>query len=1145
MQFRQNHIFFFAISIIFFVVALPFAEASQPNDNQKSASLFSGQTFASASVLSTGQWAKIKVSSTGIYKITFEQLKQMGVTNPQNVHIHGYGGAMLPENFAMTFLDDLPENGIYIGGDYILFYAQGPVSWQYDSTKKAFTHTANPYCNNGYYFVTQNSTPAKQISAIAAETATPTTTVDYFLDYNVHESDLLNVSTSGREFYGEKFSTVTTSSFSFSFPNTDVSRTGKVNVNAIAVASASSSYTTKLGATTLGTFYISALGTYDNAQEGKGFYNFTPTGDNSSIALTYNKPNDASYGYLNYIELNVYRKLVMTNAAMSFRNPDYINQGQVLQYSLTAAGSNIKVWNVTDPQNIKEVTVTRQSQSLSFVASSQQLQEYLAIDPTQSSAFGAPEIVQTNVPNQNLHGLAQTDMVIISPAAFVSEAERLAQKHRDKDNLSVVVVTSEQTYNEFSSGTADATAYRRLMKMFYNRALAGQGSAPQYLLLFGRGCYDNKGLTSVSAPYRKLLYFESSNSLSQVNSYFSDDYFGFLGDNTGVNLSSDKLDIGVGRFPIITLDQAKATVDKVIGYMDNTNTGYWKNQVCFVADDGDSNLHVTQADTIAKWTTAANPYVQVTKLYLDAFKQITSSSGESYPVAKEKLLNMIKSGLLMLNYTGHGSHINLANEAIITNEDILSMYNKKLAMWVTATCDFTRCDFTEVAAGENVFLNPNGGGIALFTTSRTVFSSDNFAINKQFAKNVFYKDASGDALRLGDIMRLTKNALPGNDNKLNFLLIGDPALKLAFPAPNYTVMVDSINNLPTTQTVTVNALGKLVVKGHVNLQDNSGICSDFNGYVQVVIFDKVETLSTLANDAGSTPYVYQDRPNVLFSGKAEVKNGRFTIESIIPKDIDYKFGTGRMNFYAADDKGREGQGDFTGFLVGGSNSAIQWEQNGPVIDLYLNTQAFKSGDKVNETPLFLADVTDETGINTVGNGIGHDMTITIDQDPSNYYIVNSYFEPTVGDYRSGSVQYLLPTLSDGKHTLTFKVWDVLNNSSSKTIDFVVQKGLAPSLFKVYNYPNPVVNGSTNFVLVHDRPDAVLSLRVSVYDLSGRMLKVLSANTSTESTTTVVPWDVTDSSGTRLRAGLYLYRVDVSMKNGDVASKTQKVLVAKQ
>ncbi len=766
---------------IAFLICISLVVRAQNEDRYKIVSAAGVQIFAPNSVLSAGQWSKIRVSSTGVYKITFDQLKQMGITNPQNVHVHGYGGAMLPEVFTSSYFDDLPESPIYIGGDYILFYAQGPVSWQYDATKMQFVHTVNPYSNYGYYFVTQTAIAAKQITTTAAESLTPTTNIDYFLDRDVHEKDVVNLATSGREFYGEKFTGNTSSSFGFSFPNTDASRQGKIRVNAVATSTSSSSMSVAYNGTSLGVIPFSSAGTYDYAISGSGSYAYTPTSDSPAFTLQLNQTTSSVTGYLNYIEANQYRKLSMTSATLSFRNPGYLNQNAVLQYTLSSAGSNVKIWNVTDLQNITEIPVTRNSSVLTFISSAQTLQEYLAIDPTQASAFGTPEIVQTNVPNQNLHSLEQTDMVIIAPSAFVDQAERLAQKHREKDNLSVVVITPEQIYNEFSSGTPDATAYRRLMKMFYNRAKAGLEKAPKYLLLFGRGCYDNKGLLSTSSDLRQLLVFESYNSVNQIDSYQSDDYFGFLDDTDGVSLASDQLDIGVGRFPVTTVDQAKAVVDKTITYMDNANPGYWKNKVCFISDDGDANLHMTQADTIAKWTANANPYLQVNKLYMDAYPQVVSSTGESYPAAKTKLLNLIKSGLLMLNYTGHGNHLYLANEQIITKDDVTAMYNQNLALWVTATCDFTRCDYTDVSAGESVLLNPAGGGIALFTTTRLVFSSDNFALNKQFAKNVFYKDANGYALRLGDVMRLTKNALPGNSNKLNFILVGDPALRLSFP----------------------------------------------------------------------------------------------------------------------------------------------------------------------------------------------------------------------------------------------------------------------------------------------------------------------------------------------------------------------------
>ncbi|MGC9150373.1 MAG: type IX secretion system sortase PorU [Microbacter sp.] len=1108
--------------------------------------------YGSSSVLNQGTWTKIRVSSTGFYKISFDDLKKMGITNPQNVHVYGYGGAELPEDFTKPFIDDLPDNAIYVGSNFIAFYAQGPVSWQYNVAKKRFVHTTNYYSNYGYYFVTQNNTPVKHILSAIADTAAPTDTADCFLDYAVHEKDLENLANSGREFYGEIFSYTHAYTFSFSFPNADQRRNSFISIDAVANASLNSSFTASMNNSEVGTFPISAVSSmYDYARQGSGVFSFTPVSDNLNVNLNYNQPNAVATGYLNWIEMNVYRKLVMNGSIMFFQNPDYLNTSKIPLYVLSKVSSGVVVWNLSDPQNIQSMSVTRQSDQLSFVssASNKTLQWFVAVDTTQLSNLPSPEVVQNNVPNQNLHALSPQDMVIISPAAFVQQAETLAQFHRDHDGLNVVVVTPEQVYNEFSSGTPDATAYRKLMKMLYDRYGSDPTTAPKYLLLFGRGCFDNRGIVPTSDPIRQLLYFESYNSISQTASYVSDDYFGFLDDQSGVNLNSDNLRIGVGRFPIYTVEQAQETVNKTIQYMQNQNTGYWKNQVCFMGDyfAGDAptyDIHMMQADSIASLTAAANPNVHINKVYLDAFKAVTNATSVTYPGARDKMLNLIKSGLLMLNYTGHGGTSGWSNSQILTTADIQAMYNQDLALWVTATCDFTRCDYTSLTAGEQVFLNPNGGGIGLFTTTRTVFSNANFTINQNFAKNVFYRDSLGNSLRLGDMMRRTKNAMPGDDNKMNFILIGDPALKLAFPAPNYAVIVDSINHQPISKLDTLKALSGMTVSGHINDPSSNGVCRQFNGYVQTYIFDKKQKITTLANISGSLPFVYYDRPTVLYSGKALVKGGYFTVQTIIPKDINYNFGTGRMNFYAADSLGHEGQGNFENFMVGGTNPQVIWETQGPTIDMYLNSPQFRNGDQVNSTPLFVANVSDQTGINAVGSGIGHDITLIVDNDPNQYYVLNDYYQSALGDFRSGTVQYQLPALSDGKHTLTFRIWDVLNNSSDSTIYFIVQHDLKPSLFSVSNYPNPVVGGSTNFVLQHDRPDNLLSVRIFVYDLSGRLITSMQQNAFTNSSKTIIPWNVTDANGTRLKPGMYLYRFEISTSNGAFSSKTQKVIVSR-
>ena len=760
------------------------------------------------------------------------------------------------------------------------------------------------------------------------------------------------------------------------------------------------------------------------------------------------------------------------------------------------------------------------------------MREFVLVQTNQT--FPSPEVVG-EVASSNLHGLEQRDMIIISAPSLVQQAERLAVAHREKDGLTVEVVTPEAIYNEFSSGTPDATAYRRLMKMFYDRS-SSLGNPPKYLLLFGDGIYDNRGISGEVQGVswsNMLLTFQSQESLN-VYSYATDDYFAFLEDNSGSNFSRDKMCLGVGRFPIRTVTEATQMVDKTISYMENKDSGSWKNNVTFVADDGNNEdsfttNHMKQADQLAEAIEEMQP----------GFLAYKRSSLGTYPDVHNEIEKLLKSGQLLINYTGHGSTTHWADESVWTQTDINNSSYKHLPVWVTATCDFTRFDDVKTSAGESVFLNPTSGGIALFTTTRVVFSGNNANLNKALIDNLFQEGANS-RYTLGEAMMYTKRQL-NDSNKLNFILIGDPALKFAYP--EYKARVTAVNGEAVSdEPFEFKALSRITVEGEI-LNPSGSFAADFTGVLSSTIFDSQSSITTLGNS--SEKFTYLDYPNTIYIGRDSVRNGKFSFTFMVPKDISYSNKKGKLNLYASSET-KEAQGSFFDFIVGGTSDTAETDTIGPKIrQIYLNDSSFVSGDKVNTTPYFVAKLWDKSGVNITGSSVGHDMMLTIDSMPSMSYNLNSYYALLPDSENEGLVQFSIPEMEPGMHTAEFKVWDILNNSTTYTFTFEVAEGLKPNLIEMYATPNPA-RDQVEFFLHHNRPESNLKVTVMVYDMTGKFLWSTEKSGSSELFKAyIVTWNLTDNGGRRLRPGVYLYRAAISTNNSKEATKANKLIILAQ
>ena len=1109
-------------------------------------------TYAPNSILKSGHWVKIRVAESGICRLSYEELSELGL-KPENVRVYGYGGAMLTQNFQKRKIDDLPAvgfwmekgaDGVFNSGDYILFYAQGKISWQYNGTR--FAHTRNPYSEYGYYFLSDDTGEQKLLSTAAALDGTDATEVNTFINYLLHEVDSINlidpnkgVDGGGREFYGERFTPSQTRTFSFNTPNIVADSKMRTYVDVAASSSTASTFTVQVGSQQqlISIRSISISDLYTKAETGSCNALFDVENANTQkVLLQFKNSVTSAPGYLNYIELSPECQLTMVGDYMAFRSPQNFENPIPLHFTLAGANANTQVWNITQLDSIFRVPTELNGTTLSFVGSNAKgVQEYIAVNTNGSKWVKATSAGK--VSNQDLHALKDIDFVVITPAEFYDYAKQLADAHEQKDQLTTAVVTDQQVYNEFSSGTPDATAYRWLMKMLYDRGI-GTVHKPSHLLLFGDGTFDNRQLLASNGGVSPggpaiLLTYQAKNSTVETKAYATDDYFGFLDNNEGESDVSGVMDIGVGRLPISTATQAQQVVNKLVSYMANTKYGNWKQQLLFIADDGDNGLHTQTAEAGAELVRKKNPDYVVNKVYLDAYQQEVSASGESYPLAKNRIENLLNSGMLFLDYSGHGGYNAITNEGIMDLHSIEALTNPNQAFWLFATCSFAHFDSGKRSAAEEAVLNPNGGAIGVFSACRTVYATQNTILNRNVCDTLFghktpfdYKMTLGQSCRIGKVRTGV-----GDENKLPYILLADPAMRMTYPTELQVVTTECSD--------TVRALTTHTIKGQI-VDETMTLANWFNGNVQITLYDKLQQITTRDNDEKEEEkrqvLTYNDYPNMLYRSEVAVKDGKFEFTFMAPKDIRYNYGNGRIVYYAYDvDNTAEAVGHFEDFIVGGSSTVAVVDTIGPDINLYLNNPHF-AGD-THEKPHFYAELEDEHGINTVGSGIGHDLLLIVDNDPVQTYIMNEFYTGTEGDWRKGLVSYKMQELESGQHTLTFRAWDLFNNSSTKSLNFTVVKDQDMSIFSVTTYPNPVSQtGVVNIKIEYDRPDDLVQTDIYVYNMSGQMVWKHSQDDAK-----TIEWNIGELG---ITPGIYVYRINMQTANTSAVSQTGKLIVTK-
>lgn len=1117
----------------------------------------------SNSVLSAGQWHRFYVEKSGVYKITRAFLKQMGVNvdvDPRKIKIYGNGGRMLPLLNSTEYPSDLEENAIkFIGeedgefnnSDYILFYAEGVDNWNTESA----THS-NLFADRSYYYVTSYGGNGKRIGTMAQPPAAPDEIITSFDDYHYHERDLESVARLGRKWHGEAFNVNNEQSFDFNIPDIDLSSPVAITISAAARSISATSMAVKANNNPLGNLSFTAAG--DNgADDGSYTGTFTPSGGAITVTLTYNNGGaPGSNAWLDYIILQAKRRLRGNGKQFRFRYNGASSGLGVAEYRLDNAAGINEVWDITDIYNVTGAVNNGQGQ-FAFKAALGQAKQYIAV--TSSDYFTPLKESNTKVANQNIKGtifnngqgqFQDIDYIIVTPEFLAAPAERLANIHRTKFSLNVKVVALEKIYQEFSSGKQDIAAIRNFVKYVYNNA-----SSPlrkiKYVNLFGDASFDFKDRIPNNTNIVPIFHAFGPGiaNYSQVSTFVTDDFFGLMDPNEGrMQDGSEGLDIAMGRMLVSTVSQADEMINKIVEYTGPEAYGRWRNEYLMIADDidnGSDARFVPELDTLADDITAAKPFVNIRKIYTDAYVQQASAGGQRYPQAKEDIIRAVNYGALVVNYLGHGGVNGLATERIFEASDAQNLTNRfKYPLFLTATCDVTKFDNPyQSTAGEYIYWNPAGGAIAMVTTTRSIFISDAFDFNELLSKKLYALDG-GDYPSMAEALRQTKVATNNNFRVVSF--VGDPALKLAIPRPK--IVLTAINDIPVNESTDVlKSLSYVKLSGRVT-DENDNPMNGYNGELAVTVFDKEIDRTTLGNDGytndnGLVVYDFKTLGETIFRGNATVTNGQFEFGFVVPRDIKIPVGNGRISFYARRNAIPQDQTGFNNAIrVGGVNENAVADNTPPTVKLYMNEETFISGGITNDSPFLLAFLEDEHGINTA-SGIGHDIIAILDGDEANPFLLNDYYEAALDDHTKGSLRFPFSNLEKGLHTITFKAWDVYNNLITAEIQFVVVGDDVMKLEKVLNYPNPFVS-YTEFWFTHNRPFEPLDVQVQVFTVTGKVVKTINQSVTTDGfLCRDIKWDGRDDFGDRIGKGVYIYKLTVrSSTTNKKAEKYEKLVL---
>lgn len=1115
-------------------------------------------TAVTNSVLADGNWYKIEITKEGIYKIDYNFIQnKLGVNpstiNTNNISLFGNGGAQISQSNADSFFDDLIENkikvvdggdGIFNQEDYILFYAQGSNSWTKDSLGKKFYHVKNIYEDKSYYFINFNRPNSKRVNSESGNIAS-NIVVSSSNQFAMINEDILNIGRFGKTWWGDEFSSdpgkSTSKNYTFNTGLLTDSVIARIHFG-VRSSVGNNLVNILLNNNLINSTNYGSVGTSveDNPLVDNYLTNASlVSGSSVTYSINFQPGISSARGYLDYLELNWRSALNFANGFYSFRDWNSVGVGNVAKFTINSANNNLQIWDITQPLEPIQINGTFNNNEYTFSRDASLLRNYIAFD---GSNFSTPDFVQ-KIDNQNLHGSAQMDYIIVTHKNFLNAAEKLANFHRTKNNLKVIVATTDQIYNEFSSGSQDIGAIRNFARMFYDRAGNDTNLMPKYLLLLGDASFDYKDRIANNTNF--VPTYETTESINLIDGYCSDDYFSFLDDNEDIENwgIANTMDLGVGRLPVATADAALKVVDKIINYAQPKTLGPWRINTTVIADNGDGEQHFMDGETMAATIEKNTNIYNENKIYLSVLPTISTPGGMRAPEANKAINDAIFNGTFLVNYNGHGSITTLAHERILTQDDFNNWKNADmLPIMITATCDFSKYDDPAyVSAGEKLAIKADGGAIALLTTTQLVYAHLNRPMNTQYLDATF-KNYTGTLPTLGDAFRISKNQTYSSpkdkwtlSNYRKFVLLGDPALHPAYPT-NRVLTTELLDGNTGEPIDTIKALGKYIIKGKVVDKDGA-MLPNFNGKINITLFDKKKTVA-LGSSLGLS---FKVQNNIIFKGKVSVTNGEFSCEFITPKDINYEFGKGKISYYAENGL-IDAAGADTNLLVGGFSDNPNIEDNAPIVKPYMNDSLFQDGGITGANSILFVSFYDETGINVSGNSIGHDITAVLDNQFESPYILNDYYQTAPNDYKNGYVRFPITGLSDGSHSISVKAWDMNNNSGEGKVYFEVVNGKILAIKNLMNYPNPF-NQTTTFVFDHNHPNEEINITILIYNTNGSFVTSINKTFSpTGSKTNEITWEGTTNNGSQLPSGMYAYKINIKTSTGIEETAYQKLVI---
>ena len=1142
------------------VVSYSLSRLAERNAVENNSSIQAMSLNPQNSVLSSGNIYKFYVDETGVQRITYSFLAQLGLNlndvDSDDIKIYSHGGQMLPLLNAENIHFDPPQlplqvfdggDGKFNQGDFLLFYGESTIGWNEESQ----THI-HAYADRAFYYVTINNDVPERIPTLQNLAASPDLVVDRFDDFRFYEVDQTSMSLTGRRWFGDRFDIETERDYEFEFNNLIPAEPITIDVEFGAISSIASNFSITVNSNAIAN--VSIFGTSDNRpSNGNGLVTQTNvTTDNISVKLTYDKQgNPAARGFLDYIRLRATCELSGIGDQFEFQNLSIPASTNIVQYSIDNASNISQVWKINSLTEISSYQNSGSEPVFTIKTEHSADAKYVAIDPNDYHTprfLGSDRVVQ----NQDLKGniflnqqgqFEDVDYIIITRADYLTHANRLADFRRNNTGLNVKVVDIQDIYDEFSTGKQDIVAIRNFMRYVYENASSPENRI-KYLGIIGDSSVDFKdrlpGNTNIVPTYQSLSSYATT-----AASFMSDDFYAIMDPNEGTMTSSDKMDFAVGRIMVETQQQAREAIDKIIEYDERESFEIWRNNFILVSDDVDEDWeHASiqvNLDNLGDEISANKPNINVKKIHSDSFQQQTSAGGDRYPRVNEEIQNQVEVGATVLNYFGHGGEDGLAQERIVTQTNVEEWTNpNRYNIFLTVTCEFTRFDNPlRLTAGEVSYRNPRGGPVGMITTTRAISVSAGVEVNRKLAPFLF--DYDNNKISVGEAVRLAKNDISTNERRIMFYL-GDPALRIPFPDPN--IRLTQINDIPVAQFAdTLKALSKNKISGEI-VDNNGNRINSYNGTVTTTLFDKRIERSTLGNDGTTNSQGnllildFTTLGETLFRGQASVVNGAFDIEFVLPKDTRIPVQNGRVSFYAVRDDVLEDQSGFSNeILIGDINENAPEDNEGPIIQLFMNDESFIDGEITNDSPILLAKLQDDNGINTAG-GIGHDIVAILDGDEANPIILNDYYEAEVDDFTSGEVMYRLRNLDDGLHTLSFKAWDTYNNSSTAEIQFRVASDEGLDITRVLNYPNPFVS-YTEFWFHHNQPQVPLNVQVQVFTVTGKVVWTHNETITTDSfLAREITWDGRDDFGDQIGKGVYVYKLTVESPN--INKKVEKI-----